>query len=193
MTVIPFITMFSPKLAAVDLSSSYLDDGAFRYLVKNLPCLVDLGISKCTRLTDEGMIGGCGGICERVLRLRMSALYSVSKEGFRLALQILALKAEHLVLLDISSNSANIDYSLMLEFATTRNARRITFKNEVKPLECDKVLMLNVTGEGWEFTKEEISVINGTDRSLKIIHNSKLRSHSKEGVMEYLATLQNAY
>ncbi|KAJ3028916.1 UNVERIFIED_CONTAM: hypothetical protein HDU68_000613 [Siphonaria sp. JEL0065] len=185
------------NLKSIDLSNTYMDDGAFRFLVRNSPGLEELVLSQCPRVTDEGIAGICSFMAPRVKVLKMAACFAVSKDGFRKGLSELALRATNLKYLDISSNSGNIDHEIMLEFATLRNTKAqaeiFDCNDKSKPTQTKKKLVVDITGDGWEFTKDEVDSIELRDLTLKLIHNAKMANHSEEGVKEYLEYLMSAY
>ncbi|KAI9342594.1 hypothetical protein BDR26DRAFT_859224 [Obelidium mucronatum] len=186
--VIPFIPTLCPKLTSIDLSNTYMDDAAFRFLVRNSHHLEELTLSQCPKVTDEGIIGICKIMASKIRVLKMAACFAVSKDGFRKGLANLALTGEKLEYLDIGSNAASIDYEVMMEFATLR-----TTKVQPHHYVDNKKLVINIMGDGWEFTKDEVESVQLIDESLNLIHNARMANHSEDGVKEYLSYLMNAY
>ncbi|KAI8619388.1 hypothetical protein BC830DRAFT_781064 [Chytriomyces sp. MP71] len=81
--VIPFISTVSRELKSINLSNTYMDDAALRFLVRNAPNIIELNFSQCPGVTDEGVLGICQYISERVQVLKMAACFAVSRQGFR--------------------------------------------------------------------------------------------------------------
>ncbi|KAJ3047581.1 hypothetical protein HDU99_009450, partial [Rhizoclosmatium hyalinum] len=108
----------------------------------------------------------------------------------------LAIRASKLEYLDLSSNSGNIDHEIMLEFATLRNARIRAQKlrwDDNYSVPSVKALVVNIKGDGWEFTKDEVDEVQALDPSLQLLHNAKMANHSEDGVKAYLDYLMGAY
>ncbi|KAJ3266928.1 hypothetical protein HDU77_008273 [Chytriomyces hyalinus] len=161
-----------------------MDDAALRFLASHCRSLVRLNVSQCLRLTDEGVVGICSTMAERVVTLKMAACLGVTKDGFRKGMETLALRARKMKLLDVSRNSVKINFDALLEFATVR-------RNSLRHEQTHN-LVVDVCGDGSEFTREEVQFVQAADSSLTLIHNARMASHSKDGVKEYLETLMNA-
>ncbi|TPX73598.1 hypothetical protein CcCBS67573_g05146 [Chytriomyces confervae] len=82
-SLIPFLPTMVPHLQSVNLSSTGMDDAALRFLANHCRSLVRLNVSQCLRLTDEGVVGICSTMAERVVTLKMAACLGVTKDGFR--------------------------------------------------------------------------------------------------------------
>ncbi|KAJ3065269.1 hypothetical protein HDU98_011347 [Podochytrium sp. JEL0797] len=191
--LIPFLPTLTQELTKLDVSNTYLDDGAVQFLARNCVELVDLNFSQCPRVSDVGVLAVCGRMAERVQVLKMAACFAVSRVGFQKALFHLATRADELETLDISCNSSNVDAEVMMEFAISRNARIEAVKSKLCMAKANRALVVDITGDGWEFTKEEIASVQKADPTLRVIHNAKMANHDETGVKEYLQYLTGAH